>query len=179
MILALGAFGWGLLAVGAVSHLVHFDRLVELLALHRREPRPLALALVGVESGVVALTAAALLFDVAVALIVGALVGAVLGLGFTLWVLRLLLTDSGLPCACSFGSGPTTKWSVIRAASTVLIGLLALSGIGDDGSVALAATALVVGAAAGWAGFLLPDAIAWPEESVRLRAMVKSTGQVN
>lgn len=173
MILALATLGWGLFAAGAVSHTLHFGRLVELLSLHHRNPQWFARLLVGTELAIVGLTGLSLLAGVQSALVVSALCGALLGLAFTGWVLRLLLSGSTLPCACSFSAGPTTRWSVARAAGTMLVALLVL--VPPTASQSEIITALVVGAAAGWAGFLLPDALSWPDESIRLRALVKAS----
>lgn len=168
LILALGVAGWGLFLIGAISHLSHFERLIDLLVLHFRSPRPAAIALVAAEVAIAALIPMGLLLGLQPIVRLTALAGAVVGAAFAAWVLRLFLSDSTLPCACSFSSAPTTLWSVIRATGTVAIGLLAFVA---DQPTTLVLTALAVGAAAGTAGFVLPDALSWPEESQRLRTL--------
>lgn len=167
MMFVLAAIGWGLFGAGALTHGLHRDRLTNLLTLH-----------VGDRAGL--LSAAVVMIEVAItlAVIVGVLVGsdalvfvaagagAVLGVAFSLWVGRLLATDSSLPCACSFSSAPTSGWSLVRSAATVLIGLFLVSGALPtlDGTTSTAAgvAALIVGGAVGFALFVFPDAVAWP-----------------
>jgi len=167
--LAVGSIGWGLIGVGAASHLRHPGQLADLLRVHTRHADPASRTLIVVETALTVLVAVAVLGGFSTLLRITALGGAALGVGFTVWVLRL--SDSDLPCACSWSTAPTSAWSVARAAAVILIGLLAIAG---DPGVALSAAALVAGAAMGVAAFLLPDALAWPDESVRLRELARS-----
>lgn len=169
--LALGTIGWGLVATGTLGHLRHPEQLTEALRVHTTHARIAGRLLIGAELVITVVVAAALIADSTPLLAIAALAGAVLGLGFTAWVLRLLLSNSDLPCACSFSSAPTSGWSVVRAGAVVSIGLLAL---GSTATTAETLAALVVGAAMGLALFLVPDALAWPDESMRLREFASS-----
>jgi len=165
MILLLGSIGWGLFLAGALSHLTHLDRLEELLGPHTQHSRAASRLLAGAE------TTLALAFPVGVLLAsalltFAAVAGFVLATGFTLWVLRLKLSGSTLPCACSFAATPTTWKAVARAAATMLIGAALFAsptGVTDD------LPTLLTGAAAAMAVYLLPDALTWPEFSFAMK----------
>lgn len=177
--LLLGAIGWGLFAVGAITHLFDLDRLRELLTVHVRQPRPLALLLVGGE----ALIALGLLVGLVLAnrfvLVIFGIAAGLVGVAFTAWVGRLLATGSDLPCACSFSAAPTSWWSLLRAAGVITS--VALVGATADGGAELVA-ALVTGAAVAVALYVLPDALAWPQFGrdmmERIEAHANSTGFV-
>lgn len=161
MNLVLGAIGWGLIAVGALTHIWHHDRLRELLGRHLDADRPAAAALVTVELVVTLGVAIAILLDAAWLTFV-ALVGTALAVGFVAWISRLLITGSELPCACSFSSAPTSGWSLARAFAVVPIFVLAVTDIGAIG-FADRLGALAVGLAAAAAIYVLPEALGWPE----------------
>jgi hypothetical protein len=163
MTVVLGSIGWGLIAVGALTHTWHHDRLRDLLGRHLDADRAAAAILVFVE---VLLT-----LSIAVGVIIDpswlptvAVAGGVLGLGFVAWISRLLLTGSELPCACSFSSAPTSAWSLARAVAVLAVSVLAIA---DAGSLAVAERigALAVGLGAAAAIYVLPEALGWPEFS--------------
>jgi len=165
MILLLGSIGWGLFAAGALSHGTHLDRLETLLQSHTERSRAASRLLVATEISLAVAFPLAVL-AVPALLSVVAVVGFVLALGFTAWVLRLKLTGSALPCACSFASTPTTWASVGRAGATMSIGVAAFATpdvLGND------LATLVTGAAAALALYLLPDALAWPQFSTAMK----------
>ena len=163
MTLLLGALGWGLLTFGAVTHLWHHRRLRQLLAMHVDHEAPLATALTAAEAGLAVTIPAAYLAE-ASALRWFALAAAGLALGFVLWITRLLLTNSDLPCACSFAEAPTTVWSLTRASCTVFVGLFATIDTFEQ-HVPTTLASFAVGLALAGAVFLLPDAISWPSTS--------------
>ena len=161
--------GWGLLALGAVTHLWHRARLRELLAMHFDRPTPLAVALTAIESGLAVALPVALLSD-SPALDWLAAAAALLGLGFVAWIARLLLTDSTLPCACSFSAAPTSIWSLARSACVVPVALFAV--LSDPSATAIGdhLAILTVGAGVSAALFVLPEATSWPPASQALLA---------
>lgn len=159
MSLLLGALGWGLITIGAVTHVWHHTRLRELLGQHLDADRPAALALVGTEAALALALPVALLTD-ASWLPIAAALAAVVGLGFTAWIARLLLTGSELPCACSFSQGPTSRWSLVRAA--LLLSSVALAFVDGGTSTTDIVAALVTGLAVAAAVFVLPEALSWP-----------------
>ena len=173
MTLVLGAFGWGLITVGAITHVWHHDRLRRLLALHLPFERGAAGALAGTE---VALGIGLFVAVLTEAWWLGTLAacGLLVGLGFTAWIARLLLTGSTLPCACSFSDAPTTAWSLVRAIAVTSVGLL---GFVDDtltGGEVLAGFA--VGLAAAAALYVLPESLAWPQATRAQLARLDSHG---
>jgi len=169
--LAFGTIGWGLIATGTIGHLLHPESLTESLRVHTRHAQASAKVLTLVEAALTAAIAVALLADWGALRVLSAAGGAALGAGFTIWVLRLWLSGSDLPCACSWSSAPTSRWSVLRAAAVMATALLLVP---IDASPTVTATALLTGGAAGLALFLLPDALAWPEESIRLRDFARA-----
>lgn len=171
MIELLGAVGWGLLACGAASHLVHYARFRELLALHLDHEKLPAMAIVASE-----------LFLV-VAIPVGLFLGAgwltplaiaagLLGLGFVVWIARLLLQDSVLPCACSFSAAPTSQWSLLRASCVLLVVSYAFVATDAPSASATSIATLAVGLAVAAAIFVMPEALGWPPASKALMQRV-------
>lgn len=173
--LAVGTISWGLIGVGAAAHLRHPGHLADLLRVHTQHAAAAARVLTGVETAIAVAVVVGLIGGVSAALQTAAIAGAALGVGFTAWVLRLYLSDSDLPCACSWSTAPTSAWSVARAVAVVPVGLLVF--VGEPGG-AQAAASLVIGAAAGTIAFLVPEALAWPEESIRLRDLARSESAV-
>lgn len=163
MIVVLGAIGWGLIAVGALTHLWHHDRLRDLLGRHLDADRASAATLVFVEAVLTVVIAMGVIVDASWLAIV-ALAGAGLGVGFVAWIARLLITGSELPCACSFSSAPTSRWSLARAIAVMAVGALAFADVGALATVDRFA-ALVVGLGAAAAIYVLPEALGWPEFS--------------
>lgn len=163
MTIVLGAIGWGLIAIGAVTHVWHHDRLRDLLGRHLDADRPAAAALVTVEVAVTVGVAIGILID-APWLPIVASVGTALALGFVAWIGRLLATGSELPCACSFSSDPTSGWSLARALAVVPIVVLTIADIGSI-EVADRLAALAVGLGAAASIYVLPEALGWPEFS--------------
>lgn len=161
MILLAVTIGWGLVAFSLIGHLWHHDRLRLLLSRHIDNDRGGAAALTALEIAVV--------IAVPVSLATGryatpiAIAGLLLAVGFGAWVLRLVLSDSTLPCACSYSDAPPSWWSVARAVLVGLIGLIVISEPAESSSLTVAT--FVVGAAVGAALFLLPDAMSWPTTS--------------
>lgn len=162
MTLLLGSIGWGLFVAGGLTHLVHQDRLRDLLAAHVSRPAGPAYALTALLCAIAVAVPVAVLVGVSWAPTAIAVAGAAIGLGFTAWIARLLLSGSKLPCACSFSSGPTSVWSLVRAASTLLIVFLAFASNVDRAD---AVATLVTGLSAGVALFVLPEAVTWPDFS--------------
>ncbi len=162
MILLLGCIGWGLITFGAITHLMDHERLVELLGMHMAKPRLAANALTAVELAVaigipVAATGAPALLNWF------ALGAGALGVVFIVWIARLLMTSSSLPCACSFSSAPTTPWSLGRAVlvlATAFLFLVDEQAVSAD-AASTAATFLVALGIAG-AVYAIPEAVAWP-----------------
>lgn len=159
--LLVGAVGWGLLAFGATTHVWHHRRLRTLLAMHLDREAVPAFALTVVEVALTIALPVAVIVDglEAIPLAVGA---TLLGSGFCLWIARLLLTKSELPCACSFSDAPTTVWSLARAAATLTVLALALA---THENIADTIATFAVGLAVASGIFVLPDAIAWPTAS--------------
>lgn len=159
MILLLSSIGWGLFAAGAITHALHATRLRELLGLHFARAGTLAPALIAVEAVIAVGLPIAYFAGQAAAIIAIAAIAFVFAIAFTAWVVRLLLTDSELPCACSFSSAPTTHWSVLRSAGclfTALFPLAVTASVGQDIATMLTGAAIAV------ALFVLPDAMSWP-----------------
>lgn len=182
MILLLGAVGWGLIAMGAITHLWHRGRLADLLAAHLNNEKPAAAALLGIEATLVATIAFAVLTN-APWLPVVAVAGTVLGIGFSLWITRLLVTGSELPCACSFSAGPTTRWSLLRAVLVIPTALLAWPASSPaiwptiTPTIAPAAeivTALAAGLAVASAVYVLPESLGWPAPARAQLARIES-----
>lgn len=161
MMLLLGSIGWGLLAIGAVTHVWHHGRLRMLLAQHVDHERVPAVLLTGLEV-LLAVMLPVALFVEPVSHVPFVIAAALLAIGFCAWIVRLLFSGSTLPCACSFSDAPTTAWSLARAAA--VLSVIAFF-FGTDESTAMLATALSVGLAIGSAIFVLPDALAWPAAS--------------
>lgn len=168
MTLLLGSVGWGLLTLSAITHVWHHVRLRQLLALHLDHERVPALALTAVEA-LLAIAIPACLFAGSDLVVFIALAALILGLGFAVWIARLLVNGSTLPCACSFSEMPTTIWSLARACCVMLVGFFALAP--DEGNPQLAAT-LIVGLALSASIFVLPEALSWPDASRALLARV-------
>jgi len=159
MSLLLSSIGWGLFAAGAITHAVHATRLSELLGLHFARAATLAPALIAVEA-VIAIGLPIAFFAGATLLVaIVSAIAFVVAAAFTVWVTRLLITDSELPCACSFSSAPTTSWSVLRSAGCLLAALFPLA---NSVSVSQDIATLLTGAAIALAVFVLPDALSWP-----------------
>lgn len=159
--LLLGSVGWGLLAIGAITHIWHHRRLRELLGLHLNHEAVPAAILTGAEVALAILLPVAVIFDAVPRLPVVA-VAAAIAVGFCLWIARLLATRSDLPCACSFSSAPTSVWSLARAGAALSV--IAL-GFAQPASTGLTIATFAVGMAAAGAIFVLPDALAWPTAS--------------
>jgi len=159
MILLLSSIGWGLFAAGAITHAVHATRLSELLGLHFAGARRLAPVLIAVEALIAITLPIAYFADLGVLLALAAAVAFVVAAAFTAWVTRLLLTDSQLPCACSFSSAPTSQWSVIRSAGCLFAALFPLA---TSASTGIGIATLLTGGAVAVAVFVLPDAMSWP-----------------
>jgi len=176
MTLLLGAVGWGLLACGALGHLVHHQRFRELLAMHLDHERLPAALFVGVESALVVALAILVVVESAAKVPV-ALAAVILGLGFVVWIGRLLAQNSTLPCACSFSAAPTSRWSLVRAALVLLVGLLAFDG--GDLTTVETLVHLAVGLGAAAALFVLPEALSWPEASRALLQRVDAFDAAN
>ena len=173
MIELLGSIGWGLLACGSITHIWHHRRLQDLLAMHFDNERPFAFALTAVE---VALTIALPIAFITNHQSLGwlALAASVLALGFMVWIARLLITGSDLPCACSFSDTPTTIWSFARSLCVGLVACFALvttAAIDGAGAAEQVAT-LAVGWGVAAAIFVLPEAVTWPTASKALMARV-------
>lgn len=158
MILLVGGIGWGLLTIGAITHIWHQTRLRELLVAHTDHERAAAAALTAVEVGL-AISLPIALASRGVALAVLSVAATVVGLGFVAWIARLLASGSSLPCACSFSSGPTSRWSLARAGAIVATGALAFS---DQHSSSVTITTLATALAVAAALFVVPEAMQWP-----------------
>ena len=172
MIELLGSIGWGLLVFGAITHTWHHRQLRKLLAMHLDHERIPALALTMIEAGLAVAIAIAFLGDFA-ALTWFALAALVLASGFIVWIARLLLSNSELPCACSFSEAPTTVWSLARAVCVALVGLLVFAnGASGELDSAERVATLAVGWAVASAIFVLPEALSWPEASRAILARV-------
>lgn len=170
MALLIGAVAWGLITFAAIGHLWHQKRLQQLLAAHTDHERPAAALLTTIEVVLAVATPVALLAsDLAITIASGTL--ALLGVGFTVWIARLLATGSDLPCACSFSAGPTSPWSLLRA--ILLIGALGLVAP-VAASTAEAIVTLAVGLAIAGAVYVLPESLSWPEASRAQLARMES-----
>lgn len=174
MIELLGSIGWGLLACGSVTHVWHHQQLRRLLAMHLDHERIPAALLTAVEVALTIGIAVAFVGDLA-ALQWFAVAALVLAAGFIVWIGRLLLTGSHLPCACSFSEAPTTIWSFGRSLCVALVGLLAVVG-GSAGIGGFDLGERIAVLAVGWAVasaiYVLPEALSWPEASRALLARV-------
>jgi len=168
-----GSIGWGLLAMGAVTHLWHHDRLRELLAMHLDHPRVPAALLTLVEVALVVGIALQLFVNGSLLMpLAGAAV--VVGVFFVGWISRLLVSGSTLPCACSFSQAPTSVWSLARACCVLLVVAFMLS---DSATLAERSSAETLaifasGTALSAALFVLPEAVSWPDASKALMARV-------
>lgn len=167
----LGSIGWGLLACGAITHVWHHQRLRTLLAMHLNHERLPAATLTGAEVALTIGIAAAFLADWPIIRWLS-LAALALAIGFVVWIGRLLVTSSDLPCACSFSEGPTTVWSLGRALGVALVGLFALGGVGCDLETSERIAVLFVGWALASGIFVLPEALSWPDASRALLARV-------
>ncbi len=171
MSLLFGAIGWGLLAIGAALHIVKHERLRHLLGLHLDHERWPAFVLTTLEAALgVALPVAYFLGWSPVSWL--ALGATALGLGFVVWISRLLASDSSLPCACSFSEAPTSVWSLVRALCVCsVIGFVwadaALAG-------AQAAATLITGLAVAGSIYVLPEALSWPATSRALLIKIEA-----
>lgn len=163
MTVVLGAIGWGLIAIGAVTHVWHHDRLRDLLGRHLDADRPAAAALVTIELAITAGILVGIIVD-APWLPIIALLGTALAVGFVVWIGRLLITGSELPCACSFSSAPTSIWSLARALAVLPVVALTVADIGSL-DIADRGAAMAVGLAAASSIYVLPEALGWPEFS--------------
>lgn len=163
MIVLLGAMGWGLIAVGAITHAWHHRRLRDLLARHLDADRTAAALLLTAEVAITAGVATGVLFDGAW-LRAAAVAGTALAIGFVIWIGRLLATGSELPCACSFSAGPTSAWSLGRAVAVLSVALLVFA---DPGSIPTADrfVALAAGLAVAAAVYVLPESLSWPDHA--------------
>ncbi len=175
MIQLLGAIGWGLLACGSITHVMHHRRLRQLLAMHFDRER-LPAALLTLVEVVLTIALPATLLTQVPSLRWFALAALVLAVGFMAWIARLLLTGSELPCACSFSAAPTTIWSFLRSVCVGLVGFYLLV---DASAAAVADTSSQVATlAVGWAVasviFVAPEAFVWPAASRALMARVQA-----
>lgn len=173
MIELLGSMGWGLIASGSVSHVWHHRRLRLLLGMHLDHERAPAAALTAIETALAAAIAVAFLTEHP-SLRWLALTGLALAAGFIIWIARLLLSGSRLPCACSFSEAPTSMWSFARSCCVALVGCLALvnTSAPADWSTGDRVAVLLVGWAVASAMFVLPEALTWPDASKALLARV-------
>lgn len=178
MIELLGSIGWGLLACGSITHIWHHRQLRRLLAMHLDHERVPAAALTAVEAALTVAIAVAFLTEHS-SLRWLALAAMALAAGFIVWIARLLLTESDLPCACSFSEAPTSVWSFARSLCVALVGCLALVNTGLINSPSPAGSdtgervaVLLVGWAAASAIFVMPEALTWPDASKALLARV-------
>lgn len=173
MIALLGSIGWGLLACGSITHVWHHQRLRALLAMHLNHERIPAAVLTIVEIVLTVGIAGTFLGNIQT-LRWFSLIALALAIGFIAWTGRLLVTDSELPCACSFSDAPATIWTLGRSISVALVGLLALAGgsrlaaIETDERIGV----LAVGWALASAIYILPEALSWPDASRALLARV-------
>ena len=166
MTLLVGAVGWSLFAFGALVHIWHYDRFGDLVSLHFHRSRPLALGVVGAEALLALVIPVAFATGLSALLMAACVLAAALGAGFAAWVGRLVLSGSQLPCACSYSAEPASPWSLARSLATLLV--LAFAFAPHSGAATDTAT-IAVGAALGVALFVVPDALAWPAASRRLR----------
>jgi hypothetical protein len=171
MALLLGAVAWGLIAIAVIGHVWHHDQLRTSLAVHTDHEHAAAAALVGLEV-LVAISVPVLVLVGSPLVRVVAIVLTVLGLGFTVWIARLLASGSDAPCACSFSAGPTSPWSLVR--SLLLLGGLGLLADVDTSSAGDASAVLVVGLALASAIYVVPEALSWPEISRAQLARIES-----
>lgn len=173
MITLLACGGWGLFVIGALVHARHRRRLADLLILHTRHADALAPVVIAIELiisfGLVATWATGL----RVGTVLLALTGFVVGLGFVVWVSRLLLSDSDLPCACSFSSAPTTIWSLVRSAATLLVVFAAVAPARAEQPGAEFAATMLAGLAIAAAIYVLPESLSWHRETERLRQTIR------
>lgn len=169
MIALVGSIGWGLLALGAVTHVWHHRRLRSLLAMHLNHERVPAVALTAVEV-VLAIVVPIGFLNASAWLPWVAATATVVAAGFVGWITRLLLASSSLPCACSFSDAPTTVWSLGRACCVMLVAAFALTSSDAGVLVDVATLATGLGCAAGI--FVLPEAVAWPAPSKAIMARV-------
>lgn len=175
MMLVMAVTAWGTLATAAWAHSLSLDRFGDLLEMHfAHAGRGLVMArvVVVVEAAIALAAIGGYFAPIRFLVIAAAVAGFGLGLAYVIWVARLVLADSGLPCACSFSSAPPTWWSVGRAA--VICGFGAFSTappvaeVGTGPAVGL----FVAGSALGAAIYTLPDAMAWPRPARALRRQV-------
>lgn len=166
MMLLIGAVGWGLLAIGSITHVWHHRRLRELLAMHFDHEAIPALSLTAAELSLAIGLPTAVLVD-AVPVLPFVVAACALALVFCAWITRLLVSNSTLPCACSFSAGPTTVWALGRAAAAVSV-LALLEASASD--LALTITTFVVGLAFACGIFVLPESTSWPAASRALLA---------
>ena len=173
MITLLACGGWGLFIIGALVHVRHRRRLADLLVLHTRHADALAPVVVALELVISIGLVVTWTIGFRAGTVVLALAGLAIGLGFVGWVSRLLLSDSDLPCACSFSSAPTTIWSLVRSAATLLVGLAALAPDRAAQPGAEFAATLLAGLAVAAAIYVLPESLSWHRETERLRLAVR------
>ena len=165
MTLLVGATGWSLFAFAALVHIVHHRRFQNLVSLHIHHSRSVARGVILAE------TILAVVIPVAYGLGLTALLGAacilaaLLGGGFALWVGRLVLSGSQLPCACSYSAEPASPASLARSLGTLAVVAFAFA---DHSGAATDLATIAVGAALGVACFTLPDALSWPASSREL-----------
>lgn len=172
MIELVGSIGWGLLVCGSITHVWHQARLRKLLAMHLDNDRLPAMVLTAVEV-VLSIAVAVGFLSQHSSLRWFAIAAALVAFGFMVWIARLLMTGSDLPCACSFSEAPTSVWSLARAMCVGLVGLFALLGTSTDtGTLTERIATLAVGWAVASAIFVLPEAISWPPASKALLARV-------
>lgn len=103
-----------------------------------------------------------------------ALTAALLGVGFVIWITRLLLTGSTLPCACSFSAAPTSRWSLARALCVVLVVAYVFVPAQTASEIGESVATMVVGLAVAGAVFVLPEALGWPPASKALMQRVEA-----
>ena len=171
MTLLVGSVGWSLFAFGALTHIVHHRRFLNLISLHLRHARPVAFGVVLAESALAIIIPVAWATDMTALLAAACIAAALLGAAFAVWVGRLVLSGSQLPCACSYSSAPASPASLARSLGTLLV--LAFAFAEHAGAATNLAT-VAVGAATGVAIFALPDAIAWPSASRELHQELTS-----
>lgn len=175
MTLALAVVAWGTLATAAWTHAREPRRFGDLLAMHigdAARAQWAARLTIGTEVVVVLAATVGYFGSLRWLLVASAAAGFVLGVGYVVWVSRLVLNDSGLPCACSFSTAPPSWWSVGRAAVICGFGFFAVAPTVAEVGVATGVGFFVAGAALGTALYALPEALTWPAAALALKHQV-------
>lgn len=172
MTLVVAVVAWGTLATATWAHGRSPRRFAELLEMHfgaEDRARRGAQVAIAIEAMITLGALVGYVASLRAVLVASAVAGFVLGVCYVGWVARLVISDSGLPCACSFSSAPPTWWSVARAG--VLCGFGAfiwappLAEVGGPESVGV----FVAGLALGTVVYAFPEAVAWPASAVALK----------